>query len=59
MNLVYCGAHVAVELAETAQLAERGGDPIDVPDDVARRLLDEQPDNWKSADAKPPQKGGK
>lgn len=59
MKLVYTGAHAVVEVAESGQLATRGGDPIDVPDTLGKRLL-EQPENWKSADAsEAPQKGGK
>lgn len=53
MKLIYTGSHSAVEVVDTGHIAQREGDPIDVPDDVGNRLL-EQAENWKQADAPAP-----
>ena len=53
MKLVYVGSHYEVEVTDSGHTARRDGDPIDVPDDVAKRLLD-QTNNWKQADAPKP-----
>lgn len=44
VRIAYVGPFDAVEIAETAQVVERGG-TVEVTEDLALRLLD-QPSNW-------------
>ena len=48
MQITYVGPSPAVTIAETDQLATRG-EPIDVADDLAARLLEQ--DVWSKATA--------
>lgn len=53
MKLAYTGAHDEVEVPlsdGSVQLARRGGDPIEVADEDAAGLL-EQEENWAPSDA--------
>lgn len=43
MKLVYTGAHAEVEVPDAGIVARRGT-PIDVPDEAAKRLLEQ--DTW-------------
>lgn len=50
MKLVYSGAHAEVEVPDTGITAKRD-EPVDVPDAVAKRLLEQG--TWSEAKAAP------
>ena len=59
MQVAYVGPHVAVEIPldpgnemSAWLVAERDGEPVDLPEKYAKRLVAEQPSNW-AAVAKP------
>ena len=47
--LIYKGPHDGVDLPDLRLTALRGGDPVEVPDDVAKALLEQAPDDWEKA----------
>jgi hypothetical protein len=55
--ITYIGSSRAVDIIHTS-LTAVNGEPIDVPDDIAKSLL-EQTDNWTAAKPDAPKKDGK
>lgn len=56
MHVIYVGPHDAVEVPldpgnplSAWVVAERDGEPVDLPDRHAKRLVAEQPSNWQLA----------
>lgn len=50
MQLVYTGIHQQVEIADVPGVTATRGEPVDIPDEVAKRLL-EQVDAWRKVSA--------
>lgn len=56
MHVIYVGPHDAVEVRlvpgnplSAWVVAERDGEPVDLPDKLAKALVAEQPSNWQPA----------
>jgi len=47
--LIYKGPHDGVDLPDLRLTALRGGGPVEVPEDVAKALLEQAPDDWEKA----------
>lgn len=57
MKLVYSGAHDAVEPADVPGVVAVRGKEVDIPDEVAKRLLEQ--DTWSEAKSPAEKKGDK
>lgn len=50
-RICYTGPHREVTLRGSKTPAISGGAPVEVPDDIAEKLLRDAPQNWKLATA--------
>lgn len=57
VSVVYIGPHAEVEVP-AAGIVAKNGEPVDVPEDIAKSLL-KQEDNWAAPTAKPSAKKAK